>query len=123
VEAFSKTLCFINSQTRKAAQALREGLPEPMRSQYSSPEQLIALLTVRDVPLGSVQVRTSIELNGWPGPAQLMQLLLRDADGKPKESTLLFMNPGDGWKLVVSDGVVAKYAAMLKETKDAAGGK
>ena len=47
-------------------------------------------------------------------PNAPMQLLFRDREGKAKEPTLLFMDPGSGWGLVVTDAVIAKYARMLK---------
>lgn len=123
VETFAKTMKFINGQARQAALALLERLPEAMRASHNSPEELIAFLTVRDVPLGSVKVRQISPLAGWPSPAAQMQVTLRAADGKARDTNLLFMNPGDGWKLLVTDGVVAKYAAMLKQTEPVAGGK
>jgi hypothetical protein len=124
VEALTSMLGFIpGSRTRNAAQALLGSLPDSMRAQYDSPERLIAFLTVKDVPLGAVELRKYTELEGWPFPAVQMVMVLTAADGKPKDASLAFMNPGDGWKLVVTDAVVAKYAAMLKDANDAAGGK
>lgn len=121
VETFARTMKFMNSQARQAALALMELLPAEMRARYSSPEEIIAFLTVRDVPLGSVKVRQMTPLADWPSPAAQMQVTLRAADGKARDTNLLFMNPGDGWNLLVTDGVVAKYAAMLKQTEGAGG--
>lgn len=124
VDALASTVSFVpGSRTRKAAQALLESLPESMRAQYDSPEQLIAFLTIKDVPLGAVELRRYTELEGWPLPAVQVVMQLTAADGKSKDATLVFMNPGEGWKLVVTDSVVAKYAAMLEDANGAAGGK
>jgi hypothetical protein len=123
VDAFAKTLLLFGGPVQRAAQALLDSLPDSRRAQFGSPERLIAFLTIKDVPLGAVEVRQSTEMNGWPLPAQTMQVLLTAADGKQRDTTLVFMNPGDGWKLVVLESVVAKYAAMLKEPEAAAGGK
>ena len=123
VAAFAKTILLLNERTRRDAQALLDSLPEATRSLYGSPEQLIAFLSIKDVPLGAVRVRQSSELPNWPAPAWQMQVQLTAADGKQRDANLLFMNPGDGWKLVVLEGVVAKYAAQLKSPVGAAGGK
>jgi hypothetical protein len=124
VDAFAKTLFLIDARTQRAAQTLWASVPEAMRGEYGTPERLIAFLSIKDVPLGAVQVRQFNELQGWPmGPAQQVQVLLTQADGKQKDTSLLLINPGGGWKLVVTEAVVAKYAAMLKEPGTAAGGK
>ena len=115
VDAFARMLVVFGGPAQRAAQALLDSLPASMRAQYGSPERLLAFLSVRDVPLGAAQVRESTELKGWPTPAQAMHVLLTAADGKSKDTTLVLMNSGDGWKLIVTDLVVAKYAAMLKE--------
>ena len=75
------------------------------------------------MPLGGVAVQDSSDLSGWPAPAHLMVVKLMAADGTTKDALLVFMNPGDGWKLAVTEAVVAKYAATLKDTDSVAGGK
>lgn len=120
VEAFAKMITLIDPHTQKAAQALLDSMPEAMRKQYGTPEQLIAFLTVKDIPLGSVTVRQSNVLAGWPmGEAHQMQVMLTQADGTQKGASLIFLNRGDGWKLVVMESTVAKYAAQLKSAEGA----
>jgi hypothetical protein len=123
-EVLAKSIMLIDYRTQKEAQALFASLPESMRGKFASPEQVIAFLTVKDVPLGAVQVRRATDLAGWPmGPAQQVQILETQADGKQKDASLVLVNPGGGWKLVVNQAVVAKYAAQLKELDSLAGGK
>src|ERR1035437_7783794 len=66
VEAFAKMITLIDSRTQRAAQALLDSLPEAMRAEYGTPERLIAFLTVKDVPLGAVQVRQFNDPQVWP---------------------------------------------------------
>ncbi len=124
VDVFAKALFFYpNKQTHDAARSLWESVPESMRANYPTPESLLAFLSVKDVPLGAVKVRQTNELEGWPGPAMNIQLLLTGADGKSKNASLLFMQKDDGWKLVVMESVIAKYAAALKEPEKTASGR
>ena len=124
VPRLASMLGFIpGSRTRQSAQGLLERLPEPMRAQYDSPEQLIAFLTIKDIPLGSAELRGNNALEGWSYPAAQLVMVLTAADGKSKDVSLPFMNAGAGWKLVVTDAVIAKYAATLQAAKDEAAGK
>ncbi len=115
VDTLARSLLLINGSTRTAAQRLVDNLPEPVREHYGTPERLIAFLAVKDVPVGAVEVRRSQPLEGWPAPTQLFNVLLTAEDGKHKDVQLVFMQTGGEWKLVVMEGVVTKYAAMLKE--------
>lgn len=120
VAAFAATMKFQTERARIAAQALLDRLPEGTRAQCDSPERLIAFLTVRDVPLGSAEVRQFSNLDG-PTPAAHVRLFFKTADGKPKDSALLLANSGDGWRLLIGEGVVARYAAAF--SKSAGGGE
>jgi hypothetical protein len=124
IEAFAKMIMLIDGRTQRAAQALWESVPEATRAEYGTPERLIAFLTVKDIPLGAVQVRQFNDLQVWPmGPAQQMQVMLTQSDGKQKDTSLLLVNPGGGWKLVVMEAVVTKYAAQLKSSEGTSGRK
>lgn len=101
-----------------AAVALLESLPADQRAQYGTPERLIAALAIRDVPLGAAQV---IYWNERGTTHATVQLLLSAPDGTTKDSNLLFFNQGAGWKLVVPESAITKYAGMLKGTPPASG--
>lgn len=124
VDTFAKMITLIDSRTQKAAKALLDSLPEAMRAEYGTPERFMAFLSIKDVPLGSVVVRQSNVLQDWPmGEAHQMQLVLTQADGTQKGASLILLNRGDGWKLVVMESTVAKYAAQLRSAEAVAGGK
>lgn len=112
VDAFASLLLIETGKTLPAARALLATLPEAMRAQYGTPEKLIAFLAIKDVPLGAANVRK------WSAdPADRMaqtSVILEAVDGKKKEANLAFVHQGDGWKLLVMEGVVAKYAAQLR---------
>lgn len=119
IDAFAKSIQFMNGRDRRAAVALMESLPAAMRSQLDSPEKMIAFLTIPDVPLGTVKVRDTKTLEGWPSPAVRMSLLFKAENDKAKESNLLLMQTGADWKLLVTEAVVAKYAAALRQGRAA----
>jgi hypothetical protein len=113
VDVLAGSLTFTNDAAKKAAQTLFDGLPAEARTRYSTPEKLIAALSVPDIPTASVEVR------GWSAsesalPTRFVSAAFTAADGSRKESTLIFCRREDAWKLGVSKAVVAKYAAQLK---------
>lgn len=112
VDAFAALLMIETGKTLPAARALLATLPEAMRAQYGTPEKLIAFLAIKDVPLGTANVRR------WSAdPADRIaqtSVVLEATDGKKKEANLAFVRQGEAWRLLVMEGVVAKYAAQLK---------
>lgn len=116
VAALANALVMMDGRTQRAARVLWESLPEGIRRQWSSPEQMIAFFTVRDIPLGSVQVRSVADLSGWPAPAQTMNVLLTSPEGIPRATSLIFLNSGEGWRLVVTERVIARYAEVIKSS-------
>jgi hypothetical protein len=95
---------------QKAATALMESLPPALRDQVKTPEETVAFFTIKDVPLGSVQVRQWSESSG---PFQQIALKLAQPDGQEKDVNLIFLRGDDGWQLMVTDAVVARYAALV----------
>jgi hypothetical protein len=114
VNELAQSIHFIGRTTRTMAENLLAGMPPQLREKYNTPEKLIAFLTVRDVPLGAAEVRRFRDIDGWPAPTQSVNLFLTSSDGKQRGTTLIFTNPGSGWKLVATDAVVERYAAALK---------
>ena len=119
VNELAQSLHLINRTTRTSAEKLLAGLPKPLREKYNTPEKLIAFLAVKDIPLGAAEARRYKDIDGWPAPTQSVNLLLTSADGKQRDTTLIFTNPGSGWKLVVTEAVVERYAAALKAPANA----
>lgn len=109
VGVFAQRLKFF-AGARKAATALMESLPPALRDQVKTPEETVAFFTIKDVPLGSVQVRQWRESSG---PFQQVALKLSQPDGATKDVNLIFLRGDDGWQLMVTDAVVARYAALV----------
>jgi hypothetical protein len=120
VDTFASCLLLAEGRGRQQATALLESLPAEKRAQYATPERLIAFLAIRDVPIGAAQVMEWNEPKGPASPA-LVQLQLSAPDGITKELNLWFSSRAAGWKLVVPDSAIARYAAMLKGPPVAAG--
>jgi hypothetical protein len=117
IDAFAKCL-LLSDRTRQLALQLLEGFPAALREQNRTPEQLIAFLACKDVPLGAAnvvawnQVRTKTTM-------EQVRLQLSAPDGTTKDLLLSFAQQSDGWKLVVPDVAIAKYVALLKGTSTA----
>ena len=109
VGGFARRLKFF-AGAQKAAAALRASLPPALRDQVKTPEEAVALFAIKDVPLGSVQVRQWSESSG---PFQQVALKLSQPDGATKEVNLVFLRGDDGWQLMVTDAVVARYAELV----------
>ena len=103
----------IGSAARAKAEALLAELPEDFRSQYGTPEKLIALLLAKDVPLGGMHV--DLETGGNPDYSTLY-VRLQDTVGNTKQIGLAMHRQTDGWNLVVPESAVEKYAAELTGT-------
>lgn len=121
LDAFAGSLAYLDGATRSQVQALFDGLPAETRDRYRTPERLLAALTIADVPTSSVEIRE------WGDPyssgtitSVSVSAVLSLSDGKLKQTSLVFVQQPDGWKLAVPNGIVARYAARLKEPLAAA---
>src|SRR5688500_957149 len=103
----------LDGKSKSLADALLNSLPPAMRTQFNSPEQLIAFLTIKDIPTGEAKVR---EWTQTSERLQTVELALMGSDGSGKEVRLALVRPSarDEWKLGVMPAAVAKYAAMLE---------
>jgi len=109
-------LLVLDADARAKAEALLASLPEAMQGQLVTPERLIALLTAKDVPLGSAKILGQF-LN--QGETKLVAQLL-DPDGKSKLATLSLRAEGGRWGFGVSGKIVERYATMLRTPPPAA---
>lgn len=117
VDTLARGLTFVGERARTAAQVLLESLPSEARGRYQTPERLVAALTIPDVPTGAVEVRR------WGPPEGLfttVEAQFSAPDGTAKVARLLLKSEADGWKFMVGDSVIAKYAAQLKTPPAAA---
>jgi len=111
VDAFASLLSF-DAAARKGAQALLDSLPAETRAHYGSPERLVAFLSIKDVPLGSAQVRRWSDTAD--GKVSLATVTLSGPDGSAKDVTLPLIRQDAAWKLYVIERTVARYQTMLK---------
>lgn len=113
IDHFARCLLLPEGRTRERAVALLENLPAAIRGQYGTPERLVAFFAIKDVPLGAAQVVRWDESPAAPASAQV-QVQLSSADGQLKDLILRLSQQGADWKLVVPEGAITKYSAMLK---------
>lgn len=104
---------------RARVDALFAGLPDSVRTEYGTPERLIAALTARDVPLGKAKLfDTKADFSG----DRRMAMQINETEGKAPRGVLFSLRPKGGtWGLVVPASAVEKYAAMLKGGNAGAG--
>ncbi len=88
---------------RAKAESILAGLPESSRVTYATPEDLLALVAARDIPLDDVQWFACTQHD----PDTVTDsIVLRDAEGKTQQAHLTFHRGDTGWRLVVPDNAV-----------------
>jgi len=103
-------LLALDPAARAEAAALFAQLPANLRSEFVSPERLVAVLTAKDVPLGSATI-----LGQYPSPTDTkVSAQIFDAEGNQKISLFSLRLEGDRWQLVVPGNAVKRYAAWLQ---------
>lgn len=114
VETLASALTFTDS-ARAKADAWFAGLSESTRQQYGSPEKVLALMIARDAEgVSGMQVIGQKQIaSGDVG----LRLRFANAEGKTKDETFLMRQSGDGWRMVLPDGAVEKYAGQLAGVK------
>lgn len=95
---------------RTKAEALLARLPESIRAQSATPEQLVALLGSNDVPLGSAMILTP-DTKRAPGTWRVAQI--SDGKGQVKRSAIALTEKNGSWSLVVPERAIDRYAALL----------
>jgi phage host-nuclease inhibitor protein Gam len=107
----------LTPSAREKAQALFDRLPEATRAQYGSPEKLMALMMAKDADkVSGLQVLGSRELSQ---DNVGMRVRFGNDLGQTKEQSLLLHHASDGWRLMLTDDPVDKWAKQL----GAGGGK
>jgi hypothetical protein len=103
-------LLTLDPAAQTEAAALFARLPEQLRSEFVSPERLVAVLTAKDVPLGSATI-----LGQYPSPTDTkVSALIFDAAGNQKISLFSLRLEGGRWHLVVPGNAVKRYATWLQ---------
>jgi hypothetical protein len=122
VDAFANSLVLPDARAHVAAQALFDSLPGEARGRYRSPEQLIAALTIPDIPTGYAQVKDwqDWQMGQTEQPWWAVRAALATPDGKWRWIGVWFAPRDGGWKLVVTDTAVTNLAAKLQGQVSAA---
>jgi hypothetical protein len=119
IDVLAQTLV-LDERGRTAAERLLAGLPETSRRAYVTPERLIALLAAKAVPAGAITARVSdvVEMN--QNETQL-RVRLQDATGASESARLRLQRGTDGWRVVVTERAVGKYAEALRGAEEKGG--
>ena len=109
------SLLVLDSPAKEKAERMLAGLPAT-EGRPRSGEALIAMLTAKDVPLGSAKIAG---LKADPADAKRMRVVVmllppESPDRKSKLSQFSLHADAGGWKIAVPAAVVDRYAAMLK---------
>ena len=101
----------LDEATRSAAATIFNRLPPALQREVGTPEQLVALLTARDVPLGSAWILG--QSDEQPKETRMVAQLA-DAEGKKRDLLFTLRETEGRWRLVVPEQVMTKYTAFLQ---------
>ena len=110
--ALKDTLAFDDASRSKVA-AILAGLPESSRQQYTTPEDLLALVVAGNVPLESAQFVARQQIGDDEATEYVR---LKDAAGITRQVHLTLLRGPDGWKLHVPVATVDEIAQSLPKT-------
>lgn len=100
---------------RTKADAWFAGLTPQVREQYGSPEKVIALMIAKDAAtLSGMEVLAQRELT----PDNVgVRIRVANEQGQTKDQTYLLTRNPDGWRMMMTDSVVEKFARELSEKR------
>lgn len=110
VDALANGLTFTPAGRAKA-DAWFASLSENTRQQYGSPEKVIALLVSKDAAgVAGMQVLGQKEIS----PEDVgLRVRFATNDGQTRDDSMVMHRTGDGWRLLLNDTVVQKFANKL----------
>lgn len=114
IDVFAKSITYMTSADEAAARGLFNALPAKDREQYQNPERLLAALTVPDVGTIQAEVSEWKEIEGLGGEMVIVSGSFSTPERRVANSILPFLRRPDGWKLVVTSPVIARYANQLR---------
>lgn len=110
VDTLSNALAFTPT-ARAKADAWFAGLSDGTRQQYGSPEKVIALMIAKDAATLSGMQMLGQKALGADDVG--LRVRLASSEGKVKDDNLVMHRGSDGWRLMVPDNAVEKYARQL----------
>jgi hypothetical protein len=96
---------------RKKAAELLASLPADVRRRYAGPEELVAFMAAKDVPLEGARILTS---DDRATETRKVALQLRNAAGSVRQLQIELRPGPDGWRLVVPEAAVVRYAEQVR---------
>ena len=110
VDTLANAMTFTDAGRAKA-DAWFAGLSDNVRQQYGTPEKVIALLVAKDAAgLAGMQVLGQKEV----APDSVgLRVRVANTEGVTKDETFVMKRGSDGWRMLLSDGVVEKFARKL----------
>lgn len=110
IDTLSSGLVFTPT-AREKANAWFAGLPEKTRTQYGTPEKVMALMIAKDAAgLSGMQVLGQKEI----APDNVgVRVRFGTTDGNTKDDNLLLRRVDDGWRMVLPDAAFEKIARKL----------
>jgi hypothetical protein len=114
VDTLAQTLTFTPT-ARAKADAWFATLSESTRRQYGTPEKLMALMVAKDAEtLSSMQLLGSKEVS----PDNVgVRIRFATETGKTKDDNFLMHRGADGWRLILPDAAVEKFAHKVSGGK------
>jgi hypothetical protein len=110
IETLAKAVVFSDAIKAQAA-AWFEGLPAATRSEYGTPEKVIALMIAKDAgALAGMQIVGKREEGAND---VVVRVRIGDDQGKMKEDKFEMRRLPDGWRLRVPDKAVERYARQV----------
>jgi hypothetical protein len=99
-------------KARDEAAAMFAGLPDEARAQFESPEKVVATYVAAQMPEGYVAFAALAGGTTDPGTA-FQSVRIQDAKGGQHDLWFKFGRSDGGWRLLVPESVVARYASQL----------
>lgn len=114
MDTLAATLLVDATSREKLEQSLA-ALPSDLRSQYGTPEQLLALMVSKDIPDGAMHILGPLQPRpaGVPDDVAVMELKLQDTEGGTKKTVVVVQRVSAEWQVFVPAEVVNKYVRQF----------
>ncbi len=113
LETLAKAVIF-NDAIKSQVATWFAGLPEATKQEYGTPEKVIALMMAKDA--GSLAGMQLLGKKEDGANDVTVRVRIGDDQGKTKDDKFEMRRARDGWRLLVPDKAVEKYARHVKGT-------
>ena len=99
----------MSDETRRKADALYASLPRKIREDYGGVDNLVALLTAKEAPMGAASVVAEV-----PDPhGTVLVTSFKDFYGHSRLVALSLRTDGNAWRIDVPPSAIDRYAAII----------